>query len=172
MLATLNANVSPEAETNLKDPKSGYQVELTDKYFGNTQRLLSLLKKKVEGLNVINFHLVETNKTGSVKKSRVEDTLGYISDREFYSYGSSEVTKAMKDLKAHNSASIKFKYLTAIDAYFILPGGSAMDIDTENALDEIETGATKAQLKKAFVKSNKQKSVSRPLLSEFMDLVA
>lgn len=156
----------------LKDPKSGYQVELIGNNFGNTQRLLSLLKKKVEGLNVINFHLVETNKTGTVKKTRVEDTLGYISDREFYSWGSPEVTKAMKDLKAHNSASIKFKYLTAIDAYFILPGGSAMDIDTENALDEIETGATKAQLKKAFVKSNKQKSVSRPLLSEFMDLVA
>ena len=156
----------------LKDPKSGYQVELSDKNFGNTQRLLLLLKKKVEGLNVINFHLVATNKTGNVKKSFVEDTLGYISDREFWSFGSPEVEKAMKDLKAHNSASIKFKYLTAIDAYFILPGGSAMDIDTENAMNEIETGATKAQLRKAFGKSNKQKVVSRPLLSEFMDLVA
>ena len=159
-------------KTYLKDPKSGYQVELSEKYFGNTQRLLSLLKKRVEGLNVINFHLVETNKAGTVKKSFVEDTLGYISDRKFYSWGSPEVAKAMKDLKAHNSASIKFKYLTAIDAYFILPGGSGMDIDTENALNEIETGASKAELRKAFGKSNKKKVVSRPLLSEFMDLVA
>lgn len=158
--------------TYLKDPKSGYQVKLTDKNFGNTQKLLSLLKKRVSGLNVINFHLVNTNKRGTVIKSHVEDTLGYISDRQFYSWQSPEVEKAMKDLKVHNSASIKMKYLTAIDAYFILPGGTAMDIDAENALNEIETGASKAQLRRAFVKSNKQKVVSRPLLSEFMDLVA
>tara|TARA_E500000318_G_scaffold109888_2_gene123938 strand:- start:634 stop:2955 length:2322 start_codon:yes stop_codon:yes gene_type:complete len=156
----------------LKDPKSGYQVELIDQNFGNTQRLLSLLKKKVEGLNVINFHLVETNKTGTVRKSRVEDTLNYISDRLFRSWDSDELKKAMKDLRNHNSASVKMKYLTAIDAYFILPGGSALSIDNEDALDKVETGATKAQLRKAFVKSNKQKSISRPLLSEFMDLVA
>jgi hypothetical protein len=39
-------------------------------------------------------------------------------------------------------------------------------------MNEIETGASKAELRKAFGKSNKQKVVSRPLLSEFMDLVA
>jgi hypothetical protein len=57
------------------------------------------------------------------------------------------------------------------DQYFILPGGGGLTIDNEGLDDEL-VGASKAKLKSAFAKSNKNRIQSRVLLNKFVKLVA
>ena len=160
----------------IKDKESGYQIQINDdSYFQKTQNYMSLLKKKIPNLNIINFHLVATNKNGKVKRREVENQIDYMhrgAGEDDWRAKYDMTDKVMKDLKKNNSASIKSKSLNAIDAYFILPGGVALDTEQEDALDGVDNNATKAQLKKAFVKSTTGKKINRPLLNEFMSLVA
>ena len=162
-------------KTTIKDPDSGYQMDIEPdmNYFSRTQMYLALLKKKVPGLNVINFHLVNTNKHGRIKRNTLERQVNVMYRHiDSYSETNALIDKLNVELRKNNSASIKSRVLTSIDAYFILPGGVGLDTDQEDELEKIETGATKAQLRKAFVKSSKSKKINRPLLNEFMSLVA
>ena len=55
------------------------------------------------------------------------------------------------------------------DTVYILPGLGGVDMDSE--LD-VEVGASKAQLKRAFSKMSVGKIVNRPLLNNFIKMVA
>ena len=56
------------------------------------------------------------------------------------------------------------------DEYYILPGGAKLDIESGNL--DVEVGASKANLKRAFGKASKGKITSRILLNKFIQKVA
>ena len=62
-----------------------------------------------------------------------------------------------------------FPNAQGFDTVYILPGLGGMDMDSE--LD-VEVGASKAQLKRAFSKMSVSKIVNRPLLNNFIKMVA
>ena len=71
----------------------------------------------------------------------------------------------MKDWRKLKTFTIKS---SGYDAYFGL-SSSALADDTEF---EVKEGATKGQIKTAFVKSLKTKKLNKKVLGEFVELVA
>ena len=80
---------------------------------------------------------------------------------KFYEY----IDKCMKDWRKLKTFTIKS---SGYDAYFGL-SSSALADDTEF---EVKDGATKGQIKTAFVKSLKTKKLNKKVLGEFVSLVA
>ena len=56
------------------------------------------------------------------------------------------------------------------DEWYILPGGEKLDIENGNL--DVEVGASKANIKRAFSKASKGKVTSRVLLNKFIQKVA
>ena len=71
----------------------------------------------------------------------------------------------IKDWKKTKSFTIKN---SGYDAYF----GMSSSTLSEDADFEVEDDATKAQIKRAFVKSLKTKKLNKKVLGEFIELVA
>ena len=125
-----------------------------------TDELLKILKKRVEGMNVIGFFIAGSGKSGRVDKRVLQYLLGTY-DRDII----------MEKVKFIN----KNKYLAldslGYDEYYVLPGGSNLEVEN-SGLDEELVGASKAKLKTAFGKSMKGRISSRQLLNKFVKLVA
>ena len=141
--------------TIIKDPVSGKSVEGC-----KTSDLLTLLKARVPGMNVVGFFIAGTGRSGRVDKR----TLFYLLPE----MGREEVMGKIKFLNKN-----KYLAITSLgyDEYYILPGGNSLEISDEGLSDEL-IGASKAKLKSAFGKSMKGKVSSRPLLNKFIKLVA
>ena len=59
------------------------------------------------------------------------------------------------------------------DEMYVLPGGARLDTNQdENELTEIKPGATKGQLKKAFGKMTSGRKNNRPVLNNFIGMIA
>ena len=84
--------------------------------------------------------------------------------RQYCGYSGKEFERATKDWKKTKSFSIK---CSGYDSYFGL-FASALSSDDEF---EVESDATKAQIKRAFFKSLKGKKMNKKILGEFVDLV-
>ena len=56
------------------------------------------------------------------------------------------------------------------DEHYLMPGGEKLDIESGDL--DVEVGASKANLKRAFVKASKGKVTSRILLNKFIQKVA
>ena len=85
---------------------------------------------------------------------------------EHYGYNTSkEYDTIMNDWKKNKSFNIKN---SGYDAYFGL-SSAALSQDAEFNVDD---SATKAQIKRAFVKSLKTKKLNKKVLGEFISLVA
>ena len=128
---------------------------------GNTtNKLLEILKNRVDGMSVIGFFIAGSGKSGRVDKR----TIQYLIDEY-------DMTKVMELVKKIN----KEKYLAltqcGYDEYYVLPGGNALAVENDGLGDEL-VGASKAKLKTAFGKSMKGKIESRQLLNKFVKLVA
>ena len=78
-------------------------------------------------------------------------------------YGNDE--KAQNDWRKNRSFIIKN---SGYDAYF----GLSSTVLSEDAEFDVDDDATKAQIKKAFVKSLKTKKLNKKVLGEFIELVA
>ena len=144
------------------DQKFGNKVK-TDSYSSDrdTQMsaLLDLLRKRVPDMSVTNFFVAGTGRKGMVKPSEVEYVMGYSSYVD-----SLEIAKK---IRKENVGIVPDAQ--GFDTVYILPGLGGVDMDSE--LD-VEVGASKAQLKRAFSKMSVGKIVNRPLLNNFIKMVA
>ena len=110
-------------------------------------------------MNIIGFFLAGRGRNGSIQNNTWWQIL----------QGSKiTVDQAKATMKKEKVVAIESK---GYDQYFILPGGGGLTIDNEGLDDEL-IGASKAKLKSAFAKSNKNRIQSRVLLNKFVKLVA
>ena len=145
------------------DPKTGAKVTSSDYSKGRgqtqTKMLLALLKKRVPDMNVVNFFIAGAGRSGKVNKNLYTD----------FSLDYKEIDKMVIEMKKNNCVIIPEGQ--GFDNLYVLPGLSNLDMDSE--LD-LEDGVTynKGQLKRAFGKMSKGKMTNRPVLNNFIKMVA
>jgi len=132
----------------LRDRKLGKTYKLHHSYTKFTDALLTNLKDKFPSTNFIGIRVLES------RDAR------YFIGRYQYDDG-----KIMKDWKKNRSFTITE---SGYDAYFGI-SSTALAQDSEFDVDD---SATKAQIKRAFVKSLKVKKLNKKVLGEFIELVA
>jgi hypothetical protein len=148
-----------DAKTNLTviQPSTGQ----FDRYGSGNRRMFAtaLLKlyKQTTGSRVINFFVADRRQAAY-----------YIDD---LCYGTKEI-----DWETRNKVRKEFKEGTAVlsgvsgfDQQFILKGGS---LNTEDDILEVEDGAAKGQILKAFKKMQVKKGTSRSVLTKMIEAVA
>jgi len=132
----------------LRDRKLGRTYKLPHSYVKFTDALLTNLKDKFPSTNFIGIRVLESR-----------DARYFIGR---YQYDSD---KMMKEWKKNRSFTITN---SGYDAYFGI-SSTALSQDSEFDVDD---SATKAQIKRAFVKSLKVKKLNKKVLGEFIELVA
>jgi hypothetical protein len=148
------------------DVKSGNKVSSKDYrgYSSQTKMLLALLKKKMPDMNVVNFFVAGGGRKGNVSYNDIRDVVEY---DMVQSYG--EMQNLVKKCNKENVLIVPKGQ--GFDVTYILPGPNKFDMNTE--LD-LEDGVTynKSQLKRAFGKMSNGKTANRPLLNNFIKMVA
>jgi hypothetical protein len=122
-----------------------------------TVGLLNLLKS-ITGVNVIGFFI--TPQARNAKRyilGRIERSGTHIIDLD-------EKMKAFKKTKFFMLNNVGY------DDYYIIPGGDDLEIKDEEM--DVNAKSSKNELKTAFLKMQKSKSVNRVLLSRFVDKIA
>ena len=150
------------------DVKSGNKTSSKD--FGKhgrdyqTKMLLSLLKKRVPDMNVVNFFVAGGGRKGAVKYNDIRDVIDYSMVQSYY-----EINELVKKCNKDNVLIVPKGQ--GFDVTYILPGPNKFDMNTEL---ELEDGVTynKGQLKRAFGKMSNGKTANRPLLNNFIKMVA
>ena len=132
-------------------------------YDTQTNILVEFLKSRVPGMNVVNFFIAGRNRKGTVSRNDIEYIFGLSSWDEL-----EEVKKIQKFIKKHNYAVCT---TSAWDEMYVLPGGEKLDISNDD-MSEIQPGAKKTELKKAFGKMSSGKKNSRPVLNKFVGMIA
>ena len=147
-----SANVSEHCV--IRNRKTGYSYSCAGLgyYSDVTNLLLKDLRQSFPDTNFIGFRILAGREAGHFVRQQV----GY--DERVYE-------PIMKDWKKNKSFAIKN---VGYDTYFGL-SSSALDNDSEF---EVQEDATKAQIKRAFVKSLKNKKMNKKILGEFVELVA
>ena len=148
------------------DVKFGNKVSSKDKRGSGvqTEMLLSLLKQRMPDMNIVNFYVAGTGRKGTVNYNSVRGIIGYDSVQ---SYG--EMMDLVKKCNKENVLIVPKGQ--GFDVCYILPGPNKFDMNTEL---ELEDGVTynKGQLKRAFSKMSNGKITNRPLLNNFIKMVA
>ena len=150
------------------DVKTGNKT--SSKEFGKfgrdyqTKMLLSLLKKRVPDMNVVNFFVAGSSRKGTVKYNDIRDVVGYDMVQSY-----NEILNLVKKCNKDNVLIVPKGQ--GFDVCYILPGLGKFDMNTEL---ELEDGVTynKGQLKRAFSKMSNGKTANRPLLNNFIKMVA
>jgi len=147
-----SANVSEHCV--IRNRKTGYSYSCAGLgyYSDVTNLLLKDLRQSFPDTNFIGFRILAGREAGHFVRQQV----GY--DEGVYE-------PIMKDWKKNKSFAIKN---VGYDTYFGL-SSSALDNDSEF---EVQEDATKAQIKRAFVKSLNNKKMNKKILGEFVELVA
>ena len=108
-------------------------------------------------MNIVNFFVAGSGRNGTIKKG------------DLYSYfGYSEIPAKIQELKKNNVLVIEKGQ--GFDQLYLLPGLGGVSTDTDEL--DVEVGASKAQLKRAFGKMTSGKLTSRPVLNNFIKMVA
>jgi len=136
----------------LRDRKTGHTYSLDVEWYGTTDVLLKNLKHNFSDVNFIGIRLLPNRDSGS-----------FI--RRYCGYNGSLLEKTISSWRKNKSFTIK---TSGYDSYFGL-SASALSNDDEF---QVQTDATKAQIKRAFVKSLKGKKMNKKILGEFIELVA
>ena len=123
-----------------------------------TTMLLTLLKKRIPDMNILGFFVAGSGKQGYVKKEVIMQEME-CSWAESYEYA-----------KIISKDKVLVSTKKGYDEWYILPGGAKLDIESGNL--DVEVGASKANLKRAFGKASKGKVTSRVLLNKFIQKVA
>ena len=132
-------------------------------YHNQTEILLSFLKARVQGMNIVNFFIAGRNKKGTVSKHDIEHIFGLNSwdDAE-------QIKKIQKDILKNNVAVCTSQ---GWDEMYVLPGGQKLDVSNDD-MSEVQPGAKKSELKKAFSKMSSGRKNSRPVLNKFIGMIA
>ena len=141
-------NVRP-GRTFLRDRKVGKTYGFKYDYHEFTDVLLNNIKDKFSSTNFIGIRVMPNREA----------------NRFIRLYNPSGNEKLSNDWKKNKSFAIKN---SGYDVYFGLSAQSLAD-DPEF---EVQEDATKAQIKRAFVKSLKTKKLNKKVLGEFISLVA
>ena len=148
------------------DVKSGNKVSSKDyKGYGfQTKMLLALLKMKMPDTNIVNFFVAGSGRKGTVNYNSVRDVVDYDLVQSYR-----EMMNLVKKCNKENVLIVPKGQ--GFDVTYILPGPNKFEMNTE--LD-LEDGVTynKGQLKRAFGKMSNGKTANRPLLNNFIKMVA
>ena len=130
-----------------------------------TAMLLELLRKRVPEMNIVNFFVAGSGRSGRVCKNAVRRIVRDKSEDWVVT-----VQKTKEVLKIINKENVGiFNNVDGFDQVYLLPGLNNMIGD--ESLD-VQVGASKAQLKRAFGKMANGKLSNRPLLNNFVKMVA
>ncbi len=135
----------------LRDRKLGKTYNFGYRYFDFTQTLIKNLKDKFPTTNFIGIRILPNREAGSFIRS-------------FHPEGDKNYPSIMKDWKRLKSFKITN---SGYDAYFGMSSNSLAD-DYEF---DVHDDASKAEIKRAFVKSLKVKKLNKKVLGEFIELV-
>ena len=144
-------NVNPSS-CFFRDRKVGKTYKIGYGYPEFTDMLIQNLKDNFPSTNFIGIRVLETR-----------DAKWFIK-RYYDEWKDKEYEKIVSEWRKAKAFTIK---KSAYDAYFGL-SSSALSADADFDVDD---SATKAQIKKAFVKSLKTKKLNKKVLGEFIELV-
>tara|TARA_Y100001973_G_scaffold70281_1_gene102511 strand:- start:9 stop:2264 length:2256 start_codon:yes stop_codon:yes gene_type:complete len=125
-----------------------------------TRLFLGMLKDRMIGMNIVGFFIAGRGSKGTVDTNVLRDKM------EMRQYDSSKIKEYRKILNKDNVLVSKSQ---GYDEFYILPGAQKFELSSEL---EVEVGANKAALKRAFGKMSNGKIVNRPLLNKFVKMVA
>ena len=136
----------------LRDRKIGTTYKMPYEYYGFSEMLLRNLRDNFPNINFIGIRVLESRDAGS-----------FI--RRYCGWSNDQFEKINKVWKKNKSFSIDN---SGYHKYF---GLSSTHLSNNDEF-EVEEDATKAQIKRAFVKSLKTKKMNKKVLSEFVELIA
>lgn len=136
--------------TCLRDRKLGRVYNISDRYYGLTQTLLSNLTEKFGDVNFIGIRLL----SGSELRRFLDRNLNH-----------NEVYDVMLKWKKDKSVALNDMGYTK----FFAMSSQSLSNDTDF---QVQEDASKSQIKSAFIKSLNSKKLNKKVLSQFMELVA
>ena len=149
-------NINPD-KCFLRDRKIGKTYKFGWQWHDYTGTLLTNLKDRFPTINFIGIRVLANRDAKSFIRLYYNDAhYGYTSSKEY--------DRIINDWRKNKSFVIKN---SAYDAYIGM-SSSALSQDAEFDVNE---DATKAQIKRAFVKSLKTKKLNKKVLGEFIELV-
>ena len=149
----------------LKDNMTNTTLFGKDYNRDTTAMLLELLRKRVPEMNIVNFFVAGSGRSGRVCKNAIRRIVRDKSEDWVVT-----VQKTKEVLKIINKENVGiFNNVDGFDQVYLLPGLNNMIGD--ESLD-VQVGASKAQLKRAFGKMANGKLSNRPLLNNSVKMVA
>ena len=132
-------------------------------YRKQTDVLISFLKARVPDMSITNFFIASGNRKGTVSRNDIE----YIFDLRHWD-DADKIKSIQKEILKNNVAVCTTQ---AWDEMYVLPGGKKLDISDDD-MSDIQPGAKKSELKRAFGKMSSGRKNSRPLLNKFIGMIA
>jgi len=158
-------NFSWSNDLIMTDSVTNTSVSKMDHNGDTTQMLLELLRKRVPEMNIVNFFVAGSGRSGKVCKHTVRHLM---KNKDEYWYETNEKVQEM--IKKINKENVGiFVNKNGFDQVYVLPGLNRSSGD--EGLN-VAVGASKAQLKKAFGKMATGKLNNRPLLNNFVKMIA
>ena len=145
------AHVGPN--TFLRDRKTGNTYSLGVNWHGMTDKLIENLRDNFVDTNFIGISVLESRDANSFIR------------RYTGGWGSPEFDRVQKNWRKERAFALKD---SGYHTYF---GLSANALANESEFD-VDDDASKAQIKKSFMKSLKNKKMNKKILNEFVSLVA
>jgi len=139
-------------------------VGKTNRYAGDgqTTTLLELLKKRIPDMNVIGFFVAGSGRRGIVRREIIQEKMGIAWGDDI------NLKKYQKELRTNKVLVCK---TAGYDEYYILPSIPRDDENDEEGI-QVKENAKTGDLKRAFTKFAKSKTLNRQLLNKFIGQVA
>jgi hypothetical protein len=113
---------------------------------------------KLSGGNVIGFYLMP--------RPSAKNIYHYCADQGKY-YSHEETDAAARSIRRNKFAAMD---IPGYKKFFVMPNGS--DIEIEEDILDVKDNASKQELKRAFMRMQKNKLVNRVFLSKFIEQIA
>jgi len=127
-----------------------------------TTTLLKLLKKRIPDMNVIGFFVAGSGSRGIVRREIIQEKMGLAWGDDV------NLKKYQKELRTNKVLVCK---TAGYDEYYILPSIPRADENDEEGI-QVKENAKTGDLKRAFTKFAKSKTLNRQLLNKFIGQVA